>query len=93
MCDVRREELSLGDEDRFGWIKACDNFIGGLHNWKHNPICKDFEAFIRAPKIRVLNDGLIILHSAKTEKFQASIARLGFKILTGNQYNAKAAFF
>ena len=93
MCDVRREELSLGNEDCFGWVKACDDLIRGLHNWKDNPICKDFEAFVWAPKIRVLNNGLIIFRTAETEKFQPSTARLGFKILAGNKDDAKPAFF
>ena len=44
MRDVRREELALGNQDCFGWIEACDDLIGGLHNWKDNPIRKDFES-------------------------------------------------
>ena len=91
--DVRREELSLGSKNRFGWVKARDDFISGFHNWKDNPVCKDFEAFVWAPKIRVLNDGLIIFGTAETEKFQPGIARLGFKILTGYQHNAEATFY
>ena len=59
VCDVRREELPLSDEGGFGWIKACDDLVSRFHNWKHNPFCKDFEAFIWTPKIGVLNDGWI----------------------------------
>ena len=61
MRDVRCEELSLSNQDCFGWVKACDDLIGGLHNWKDNPIRKYFEAFIWTPKIGVLNNRLIIL--------------------------------
>ena len=93
MRDVRREELPLGDEDGFGWVKACDDLISRLHNWKDNPICKDSEAFIWTPKIGVLDDGLIIFRTAETEKFQSGRARLGFKILARNQDNAETALF
>lgn len=92
MRDVRREELSLGNEDRFGWVKACDDLIRGFHDWKYNPFSKDFEAFIRAPKIGVLNDGLVIFHAAETNKFQPRTERLGFKVLTCDKRHTEAAF-
>ena len=38
-------------------------------------------------------DGLIIFRTAETEKFQPRTARLGFKILAGNQDNAETALF
>ena len=73
---MRREELPLGDKDRIEWVKACDDLISGFHNWKDNPLCKDFEAFIWTPKIGVWNNRLIILYTTKTEKFQPGTARL-----------------
>jgi len=91
--DVRCEELSLCDEERLGWVKACDDLIRGLHDREYHPLGKNFEAFIRTPKIGVLNDGLIIFPAAKTEKFQPNVACLGFKILTGDQHHTEAAFF
>ena|SRR6266508_972686 len=93
MSDVRREELPLGDEDGFGWVKACDDLISGLHNGKDNPIREYSKAFIWTPKIGVLDDGLIILCTAKTAKFQPGTTRLAFKILAGNQHNAEATFY
>jgi hypothetical protein len=39
-----------------------------------------------------LDDRLVILYTAQTKKFQPGAARLGFKILAGNQHNAEATF-
>jgi hypothetical protein len=93
MRDVRGEELPLGSQDRFRWVKGCDDLISGLHDGKDNPIRKYFEALIWTPKIGVLNNRLIIFRTAETEKFQPSTARLGFKILAGNKDNAETALF
>ena len=47
-------------------------------------MCKDFEAFFRIPKIRVLDDGLIIFSVAEAKKLQARVTRLELEKLTGD---------
>src|SRR5215207_2264534 len=93
MSNVRGEKLSLGDENCFGWVKACDDLISRFHNWKDHAVRKYLEAFIWTPKIGVLNNGLIIFRRTKTEKIQPGTARLGFKILAGNKHYTKSRFY
>ena len=84
MRDVRPEDLSLGGKDRFGWVKARNDFIDWLDDWEYHAFRKDFEAFFGIPKIRVLDDGLIIFSAAEAQKFQARVTRLSLEKLAGD---------
>src|SRR3989337_1862734 len=82
MRDVRPADLCLGGKHCLGWVKASNDFIDWLYDWEYHAFRKNFEAFFGIPKIRVLDDGLIIFSVAETEKFQARVTRLGLDKLT-----------
>ena len=85
MGDVRAKGLSLGGKDCLRWVKAGNDSVKRLHNWKYHALRKDFEALIGIPKVRVLDDGLIIFGAAEAYKLDTHVAGLSLEELTGDQ--------
>lgn len=91
MRDVRSEELSLGDKDCLEWIKARNDPIEWLQDWEHHALRKDSESLFGIPKIRVLDDGLIIFGTAEAQELDTHGTRLSLEELAGDQSHTVTA--